>query len=175
MRATIFLAVFATVTGRQACEPADPSPAWDPCASLACGAPCRPCPPEESCETFAATACDGAGACVTEGTFSCDDPPPYLPCDGKACGDPCTVCAPWDADCVEPAVVMGCDPAGGCAIDGSFTCPPPPLDPCANKACGERCATCDPSAGLCAAVMEYCDAVGACGPAWPICPAPAGP
>lgn len=174
MRATLFLAVFAAVSGQRGCAPADPvpDPAWDPCAGLACGDSCRPCPPEETCETFAATACDGAGACVTVGTFDCDEPPPYVPCDGKACGESCTLCAPWDTDCAETAVVKACDPSGECVADGTFACPPPPLDPCAGKACGEPCSTCDPSAGICVAVMEYCDAGGRCSLAWPECPAP---
>jgi len=66
-----------------ACIPGDPPPPglclprppWG-CEGLACGDSCGVCPPgtdPANCPvpTFAATACDASGECVTVGTFTC--------------------------------------------------------------------------------------------------------
>lgn len=217
MRSTLFLAVFAAAVGRGGCDPVVP---YDPCADKACGDTCRVCPPDDQdcVETAVLKGCDPDGACVATGTFTCEPPPPYDPCAGKACGeycDPCaptepcpmyfaaTACDPWgecvtagtftcepppdpcagkrcgddctiDPPCAPlcemPSLLGKCDAAGQCQAGVDFTCEPPPTDPCAGKLCGEPCSTC-PVGAFCPAVMMYCDPAGACGYAYPACPA----
>ncbi len=144
------------------CWPADTPPdcaappSWG-CDGKACGEPCGYCPPDadpSTCPvpTFAATACNDKGECVTAGTFTC---PPVDPCAGKSCGELCNPCAP--EQCMTP-VVTACDPSGSCVPKTPDLC----YDPCAGKVCGDQCNPCSPAGGPCAAVMGTCDPAGQC-------------
>jgi hypothetical protein len=177
-------AVVKACDGFGACVPAPvacaPAPPYDPCANKGCGELCDPCVPGEPCPLyFAAHACDPGGQCVTAGTFTCEPPPPppppVDPCAGKRCGDDCVIDPPCAPLCMMPSLLGKCDPLGACQPVTEMKCeppPPPPIDPCAGKGCGEACSTCTPTAGTaCPAVMMYCDAVGQCGYAYPICTA----
>lgn len=156
------------VAATDTCRP----PPYDPCAGKRCGEYCSPCAPGEPCPmTFAATACDAAGKCVTAGTFTCEPVPAPDPCGGKKCGDDCVIDPPCYPLCLMPSILGKCDAGGTCQPVGVITCEPP-TDPCAGKGCGAWCSTCDPSLGACPAVMQYCDATGRCGYELPSCPAP---
>jgi hypothetical protein len=96
--------------------PCPAPPPVDPCAGKACGAFCNPCGDANPCPTFAATACDLAGRCVTA-PVRCDDP-----CAGKACGEACNPCAPGTA-CPAILCVTSCDAGGRCTCAGPSTCP----------------------------------------------------
>jgi hypothetical protein len=155
-----------------ACIPPPP----DPCAGLACGDDCvidPPCAPLCLMPSLLGK-CDPAGSCqpVTEVKCEPPPPPPYDPCAGKGCGDFCDPCIPG-TPCPMYFAASACDPLGQCVTAGTFKCgpaPPPPLDPCAGKLCGDACSTCGPATDtVCAAVMMYCDAAGACSFAYPAC------
>ncbi len=94
------------------------------CRGLACGDSCGYCPPgadPKDCPvpTFAPTACNARGQCVTVGPYICHDP-----CAGKACGATCHACPPDAPDCVETAVVKACDREGFCQpATPALTCP----------------------------------------------------
>ncbi len=75
------------------------------CVGKTCGDTCNPCGPEKACPTFAATACDRFGRCVTVMPGLCDDP-----CAGKSCGDPCDRCG---GACMHP-YATACDASGAC-------------------------------------------------------------
>jgi hypothetical protein len=119
-----------------------------------------------------ANACDPAGRCVTVGTFTCvpppPPPPPANPCAGKLCGDDCVINPPCYPLCLMPSILGKCDAALVCQPVTTVTCAPT-ADPCAGKLCGDACSTCDPTAGVCPAVMMYCDAGGQCSYAYPVC------
>jgi hypothetical protein len=95
------------------------------CQGLACGGSCGYCPPgaePKDCPvpTFAPTACNARGQCVTVGTFQCEGDP----CAGLACGATCHVCPPDALDCVETAIVKACDRDGVCQpMTPALTCP----------------------------------------------------
>lgn len=127
------------------------------CQGLACGDPCGFCPPgtdPKACPvpTFAATACNARGQCVTAGTFLCSGES----CQGRACGDDCDPCGGL---CMHP-YASACDFAGRCVPKGPFIC----YDPCAGLACGATCHACPPDALDCAetAVVKACDRNGIC-------------
>ncbi len=163
--------------GDGACIPGDPpppgfclpeSPPWS-CEGKACGESCGYCPPETdpvNCPvpTFAPTACDAHGECVTAGEFLCT---PAAACEGKACGEPCDLCG---GACMHP-YATACDYAGWCVPMTSWLC----QDPCAGKACGEGCTVCPPppEGEGCVETQELkaCDAAGRCASA----PAACGP
>lgn len=130
-----------------------PPPPWS-CAGKACGDPCGVCPPgtdPAQCPvpTFAATACDARGECVTAGTFTCS---PADACRGKVCGAPCDLCG---GACMHP-YATACDYGGWCAPETPWLC----YDPCAGKACGDACQRCPPDATGCSETTE----LKACGP-----------
>lgn len=104
--------------GKETCVEAEPvcaPPPVDPCAGKACGDSCNPCGDANPCPTFAATACDLAGRCVTA-PVRCDDP-----CAGKACGEACNPCAPGTA-CPAILCITSCDAGGRCTCTGTSTC-----------------------------------------------------
>lgn len=101
-----------------------PPPPWS-CEGKGCGDACGVCPPGTDpafcpVPTFAATACDRAGECVTATPWLC-----YDPCAGLACGAACHTCPPDATDCGETAVVKACDAAGRCVPETpTLACPP---------------------------------------------------
>jgi hypothetical protein len=95
--------------------PPCPAPPADPCLGKACGARCNPCGDANPCPTFAATACDRFGRCVTATPALC-----YDPCAGKACGETCDLCAPG-LPCPAILCLTACDAAGRCGC-GTPTC-----------------------------------------------------
>lgn len=100
------------------CVAADPV-CVDPCAGKRCGESCNPCGDANPCPTFAATACDLAGQCVTARPGLC-----YDPCAGKTCHEACAPCAPGDGACMAVACLTWCDGAGRCVCSGSgAACP----------------------------------------------------
>jgi len=129
---------------------------YDPCAAKACGAACTACAPDDrSClETAVVKACDPAGACVAQGSFTCAD----ADCAGAACGAPCNPCG-LASPCPTLAATA-CDRAGHCAAATPWLC----YEPCAGKACGAGCTLCPPGVPNCAetAIMKACDPSGAC-------------
>ncbi len=138
----------------------------DPCAGKNCGDSCGYCPPDVDpslcpVPTFAPTACNASGECVTEGTFTCET---LDPCAGKACGAECFYeppCRYADPPCLGAPSYWGqCDPNGECMPPGSpSTCGP--MAACDGKACGDACNPCAPSA--CMGPLAYaCDPVGQC-------------
>lgn len=162
------IAFFAVLTlaaaDRGGCSPPDArAPVDDECAGLACGASCAYCPDGATqcpVPTFAPTACDARGACVTAGTFSCDP----SACEGKKCGDECTIdppCRSASPPCMMPTVLGYCDQDGQCTT-ASPTCAP--YDPCAGKACHAPCQLCPPGDADCmeTMVVKWCDGAGAC-------------
>jgi hypothetical protein len=86
------------------------------CVGKACGDGCNPCGPDQVCPTFAATACDRFGRCVTALPGLCDDP-----CAGKACGEACDPCGGL---CMHP-YASACDPKGACVPAWSGICGTP--------------------------------------------------
>lgn len=161
--AMVTLVVLAAAGGdRRGCTDA-PAPRDDACVDRACGEPCEYCPPgvpPESCPvpTFAATACNARGECVTEGTFVCS------PCDGKGCGDACVIeppCRDVTPPCMVPSTLGHCDGEGQCVPwDLPYACSPDAA--CEGKACGE---TCDACGGLCMhPFATACDLAGRCVP-----------
>jgi hypothetical protein len=137
------------------------------CEGLACGEPCGLCPPgtpPERCPvpTFAATACNARGECVTAGTFACA---PGEECRGKACGAECQVTLPChyaNPPCEAPVGLGHCAGDGRCVAGDPL--PWRCYDPCAGKACGDACQLCPPNEPGCAetAVLKACDASGRC-------------
>ncbi len=164
------LAVAASPRGGCAAGHPDPAPIDDECAGLACGESCAFCPDGATrcpVPTFAPTACNALGACVTAGTFSCDP----SACAGRQCGDECTIeppCRSSDPPCMMPTLLGHCDAHGSC-VTAPAACVP--YDPCAGKKCGEACDACAPGQPCpMIAVMTACDAAGACVPELPVCP-----
>ncbi len=123
MRLAILSALLLSAAApRSGCgdEPAA-APSDADCAGKHCGDSCNPCGPGRVCPTFAATACDAAGHCVTAVPWLCHDP-----CAGKACGAPCQLCPPGKPDCFETMVVKACNAAGACvAQTPDLACPAP--------------------------------------------------
>jgi hypothetical protein len=171
MRFTISVVALLAVAASQrgGCTRDEPgSPAIDDeCAGLACGASCAYCPDGATqcpVPTFAPTACDARGACVTAGTFSCDP----SACEGKKCGDECTIdppCRSASPPCMMPTVLGYCDAYGQCTT-ALPSCTP--YEPCAGKKCGEICDACAPGQPCpMTAVVTACDRAGACVPRTP--------
>jgi len=139
------------------------------CQGLACGDSCGYCPAgvdPKYCPvpTFAATACNIRGQCVTAGTFLCRGDT----CDGRACGVACDGACPLGTPCPAPAV---CDGHGQCTGWRADLCapPPPPPPPCQGKACGDACVIDPPClAAGCLAPSR----LGTCGPSGLCVPLP---
>lgn len=98
-------------------------PPWG-CDGKACGESCGYCPPGTDpaycpVPTFAPTACDRLGNCVTATSWLC-----YDPCAGKVCGDPCDACPPGEP-CPMTAVVTACNTTGACVPMTSGMCGDP--------------------------------------------------
>jgi hypothetical protein len=159
MRSTLFLAVFAVVTGRGGCAP---EPTYDPCEGKGECESCTLCEPgaPDCYETAVLKACDAGGRCVTA-TDGCVQPP-YDPCAGKKCGEYCDACVPGEP-CPMYFAATACNAAGECVTAGTFTCEPAP-DPCAGKGCGDDCVIDPPCYPLCLmpSLLGKCDASGTC-------------
>jgi hypothetical protein len=105
----------ACVQDAVSCAP----PPVEPCAGKKCGDSCNPCGDAAPCPTFAATACDRAGQCVTATPWLC-----YDACAGKKCGERCSICPPDAADCGMVMCLTACDGAGRCTCaGGGAACP----------------------------------------------------
>lgn len=170
MRLGVAIIAILTVAAstRGGCDGGQPSdvPAYG-CEGLSCGDPCGSCPPgtpPEHCPvpTFAPTACDAHGECVTAGTFRCV---PEDDCAGKACGAECTVTLPCHHEsppCLAPVRLGACTAYGACVTD-PVVCEP--VADCAGQPCGVPCDRCG---GLCMhPYATACDPFGACVPAVP--------
>jgi hypothetical protein len=128
---------------------------YDPCASLACGAPCTTCRPGavDCAETAVVKGCDPFGQCVAATPDLCL--PPAAPCAKRACGQECVVepaCRSAVPPCMVPSRQGRCDRDGGCEtnlpVGPGFCAPPLPAWGCRGKACGDSCGYCPPGADL---------------------------
>jgi hypothetical protein len=173
MRLALTLSVVLAAVTQRDCQPgARPGggtivgPWEESCRGLACGDSCGYCPPgtdPASCPvpTFAATACNVRGQCVTAGTFLCQGET----CAGRGCGTSCDGPCPYGLPCPAP---VACDGQGACGpAPAQCGPPPPPAQPCGGKACGEACVVDPPclAAGcLAPSRLGRCDGAGQCVP-----------
>src|SRR5512136_1239147 len=107
------------------------------CRGHACGDPCGYCPPgadPATCPvpTFAPTACDVRGRCVTAATFLCKGET----CEGRACGVACDGPCPYGTPCPSP---VACDGHGSCGPLPAQCGAPDPSPPCGSASCGTPC------------------------------------
>ena len=103
---------------------------------------------------------------LAAGPGQCGGTAPYDACQGKTCGEACRACPPEDAQCVETAVVMACNPLGRCVPEVPGLCAPPP-DACAGKVCGQTCLEEPPCRAatppcMTPSVLGRCDDAGRC-------------
>jgi hypothetical protein len=172
MRLALALVTVLAATAQRGCD-AKPSgggaidaPWEEACRGHACGEPCGFCPPGTDparcpVPTFAPTACNVRGQCVTAGTFLCAGET----CDGRACGVACDGPCPYGAPCPAPAV---CDGQGGCGPrPAACGAPPEATPPCEGKPCGESCVLdppCLPAGCMSPSRLGRCDGAGECVP-----------
>ena len=172
MRAAVALAAVLAAASQRACPPGVASggdaivgPWEEACRGHACGDPCGYCPPgtdPANCPvpTFAATACNIRGQCVTAGAFVCKGET----CQGRACGVACDGPCPYGDPCPAPMV---CDGQGTCGPAPGSCAPPQPTPPCEGERCGDACVVDPPclAAGcLAPSRLGRCDASGRCVP-----------